>query len=91
MPIPDYTLDALKAYVEHGIPPGDFVRAVLENRFVEVVCRADDNNTVALREIAWWVYNEAPTACWGNREKVDVWIEAKQLVREGIKEKSCST
>lgn len=75
--IPDYTMAALKRYTEQHIPTGDFLRAVLSNDLKEAFGRADDNNCTALFHIAAWLYNEAPSACWGSPEKVESWLSAK--------------
>ena len=64
--IPQYTLDSLTRYVEHGIPPGSFLCAVLENNLVRSVGRADRENLAALPEIVKYVYNEIPSNAWGN-------------------------
>ena len=68
------TLDALERYVEHGIPPGDFLQAVLSNDLVDAVQRADANNQRALLALVQYVYNEVPSDCYGNREVIEARI-----------------
>ena len=75
--IPQETLNALDRYVNHRIPTGDFLRAALENNFVNAVCYADEENTGALVDIAQHIYNELPSACWGSREAVKKWLTSK--------------
>jgi hypothetical protein len=74
--IPQYTLDSLTRYVEHGIPPGSFLCAVLENNLVRSVGRADRENLAALPEIVKYVYNEIPSNAWGNSKSVSDYIES---------------
>jgi hypothetical protein len=73
--IPEHTKYALTQYIENGIPTGDFLRCVLCNDFVGAVSRADSDNSRALRDIATWLYNQAPEACWGTEAKVLRWLE----------------
>jgi len=74
--IPQYTLASLTRYVEHGIPPGSFLCAVLENNLVRSVGRADRENLAALPEIVKYVYNEIPSNAWGNSKSVSDYIES---------------
>jgi len=81
--IPQYTLDSLTRYVEHGIPPGSFLCAVLENNLFSAVGRADKANLAALPEIVKYVYNEVPSPAWGNSKAVSDYIES-------FRKKECS-
>ena len=74
--IPKYTLDSLTRYVEHGIPPGSFLCAVLENNLFSAINRADRDNLAALPEIVKYIYNELPSFCWGNAKSVSDYIES---------------
>jgi hypothetical protein len=38
--------------------PGHFIRAILDNNFMEVVNRADNTNTRCLKLYAWFKHNE---------------------------------
>lgn len=75
--VPITTLLALVRYCELGSPCGHFVTAVLENNLVEAFCRADEHNTVAMRDIAAILYNHLPWTCWGSAEKVESWKTLK--------------
>jgi hypothetical protein len=66
----------MKLYVEHGIPAGGFLTAVLENNFLEAFSRADSSNTERMSDIASFVYNELPIECHGSPEKVTKWRES---------------
>ena len=81
--IPKYTLDSLTRYVEHGIPPGSFLCAVLENNLVRAVGRADRENLAALPDIVKYIYNELPSTCWGSPARVNEYIESKITANQG--------
>lgn len=64
---------SVRLYVEEGISPGSFLKAVLANDFMGAVGRADSSNGELLREWAMFVYNYLPTDCWGSYERVNEW------------------
>lgn len=74
--IPPHTLESLKLYLEHGVDPGDFLTAVLENNLKEAFGRADENNIEALFHLVAYLYNEVPMNAWGSRENMNNWIKA---------------
>ena len=76
--IPDYTREAIDAYVQHRIPVGGFLTAVLTNNLFEAFARADDNNIAAMFDIVRYIYNETPAVCWGSTEAVTKWLEGKE-------------
>ena len=71
----------LTDYIQTGVPMGGFLTAVVENDLANAVGRADAQNAAALRSIVMWIYNEAPSACWGSKEKVRAWIYAHEEIR----------
>ena len=72
--IPEHTKVALKRFVEDGTPPGDFLRACLENRLTDAFACADAENKEALEAICHHLVWEVPSVLWGSRDKVDSWI-----------------
>ena len=70
--LPEQYREGMKRYIEEGILPGSFLRAVLEDRLHDAVVRCD--NISQLKDIVLWIYNEAPTNCWGSSDKVRDWI-----------------
>ena len=70
--------EAITIYVRDGSPPGDFLYAVLCNDLAESFGRADLENRRDLFEIVSYVYNRVPSTDWGNRRKVDAWIESHE-------------
>ena len=76
--IPSHMIEGLRNYVEHGIPPGSFLTAVLENDFVDAVGQADQTNLQYLWAWAALLYNELPERSWGSPAKVKAWMEARR-------------
>lgn len=72
----DYMVDGVRSYIEHGRPPGDFLRALFSNDLKGAFARADINNTARMRFWVEWLYNHAPVQCQGSEEAVDKWIRA---------------
>lgn len=82
--IPEHMLDRLRAYIETGCPVGDFLTAVLCNDLREACSRADDHNVRNLAAYVVYLYNEAPSPCWGSPEKHAAWIERHRAQREKV-------
>ena len=74
--LPHHMRQAARDYVEKGFEPGGFLTAVLENDLTGAALRADDVNARALMAWASWLYNEAPSPCWGSKAKVKAWVDA---------------
>ncbi len=72
--IPDHMLEGIERYIDHGIPPGHFLTAIITNNLREAVGRADDDNVQIIPAYVGYFYNEAPSACWGSIEKMNAWI-----------------
>jgi hypothetical protein len=64
----------MERYIMHGVEPGGFLRAVLENNLKEACMHADDENRYLLFDYVFFLYNEAPSTCWGSSQAVDHWI-----------------
>lgn len=71
--VPQHLHSGLVAYVMDGRPTGGFLRAALENNFVDAMCRAIDLDEVSLLAVAKWIFNEAPQRCWGSPGIVKSW------------------
>ena len=66
--------ESFRRYIEQGIPPGSFMRALLSNDLREIFARADELNGSEVRNYVMWLWNNAPAFCWGSPEAVDAWI-----------------
>lgn len=73
-PVSDIILESLERYLEHGIMPGSFLTAVLENNLCEAFGRADSFNTANMKNIIGYVYNHIPSNAWGSPEKVSDYL-----------------
>jgi hypothetical protein len=80
--IPDRMMGGIERYIQHGIPPGDFLTAVICNDLKEAVGRADDENIEQLPAFVSYFYNEAPSPCWGSEEKMNDWMARFEKQRE---------
>ena len=76
--LPEHMQDGAREYVERGLEPGGFMLAVLCNDLTLAFGRADTINAAAMAEWARWLWNEAPSQCWGSRTKVEAWIDARE-------------
>lgn len=73
--LPEHIRDGLENYIEHHRAVGHFLTAVLSNDLLEACARADQTNRYRLFDIVDWLYNEAPSVCWGSPEKVGAWLK----------------
>lgn len=81
--IPEYMRKGAMLYVRHGIEPGGFMTAVLENNFYEAISRMDENNWRSLKEYRDFL-SYLPCECWGNPEKVRAWMKHRGM--EGLED-----
>ena len=66
---------ALDLYVRHGVKPGGFLTAVLQNKLKEAYQCADDYNTEHMWHLVKHLYWEIPAEAWGSEEKFEKWIK----------------
>jgi len=71
--LPERLRGGMRRWIEHGIVPGYFLEAVLSNDLVRAITAADATNLAAMREIAVFMYQEAPAGCWRTNERIRVW------------------
>jgi len=64
---------SLERYLNHGINPGGFLTAVLENDLSGAVMRADYVNKHYLVDIASFVFSRMPAASAGRVGAMDYW------------------
>ena len=81
--IPERMMSGIRRYVEHGVRPGDFLSAVIQNNLSQAVGRADTENLKNIPAFVAYLYNECPGNCWGSPEKMESWMES---FNEGLKE-----
>jgi hypothetical protein len=73
-------------YIDEGIPPGDFLWAVLVNDLREAIIAADDINRYALFDIVVYLENYVPVVSWGSLDKVTLWLKAHSEFRQSIQD-----
>ncbi|MAH48465.1 hypothetical protein CMI37_21750 [Candidatus Pacearchaeota archaeon] len=74
--LPEHLRGGVKRYIEHGLIPGGFLKAVLDNDLKESFARADETSTARMWDIVKFMYNEAPSQCWGTPALVEGWHTA---------------
>jgi len=72
--VPEHTLYSLDSYLNHKLPPGGFLTAVLTNDLFGAIGKADGENSRAIKEICMLIYNDIPSGAWGTKEKVERWL-----------------
>ena len=80
--IPDYMMGSLNRYIREGSEVGGFLTAVLEGDLFGALRKADSQNQKNLPAYAYYLYNEAPSGCYGSKAKVKAWREARAKARE---------
>lgn len=86
--IPEYTIDALIEYVEHGRPVASFLYAVLVGDLFGTFRSADDSNRHCIEDILRWLRNVPPASCYGSEAKVKAWVALHQ---RSVKLRDCPT
>lgn len=76
---------SLDDYGKHGIPTGDFLRAVLSNDLFGAFHRADPVSTATIAAIFWYVTNRLPPGCYGSEAAVDAWLEEHRARRRAAR------
>lgn len=79
---PEGIVESLQRYVDHGISPGGFLCAVLDNDLKEAIGRADHINLPLIPHIVAYCHSEIPSYSWGSPGCVDRWLRLKQADRE---------
>lgn len=62
-------------YIVRGVPQGSFLAAVLSNDLRAACAQADCINQPIIFEIVCWLWNHAPTWCWGSSLAYTTWCQ----------------
>lgn len=73
--IPQRIQESMANYIEYGTRPGSCLTSIFENRLFEAYARADEEVAKAMGDIVKYIYNYAPSSCWGSPQAVQSWIE----------------
>lgn len=68
---PEDIVEELTRYIMQGVPLGDFLEAVVRDKLIESMGRADQRNRRALPHICAWIYNKMPLAA----RQYDSWLK----------------
>lgn len=63
--IPARMMPSILEYVDHRVPPGDFLRAVISNDLRGACVRGENENLRNLPAYVPYFYNEVPSECLG--------------------------
>lgn len=74
--IPPRMMGGIERYIQHGIIPGSFLKAIFANDLVEAAGQADEENLRNLPAYAAWLYNHAPRSCWGSYKALTDWSDS---------------
>jgi hypothetical protein len=83
--VPEHLRDGLWHYVREGRPTGHFLECVLSNDLAGAMGRADEESRGGLYAVVRWLYNEAPSNCWGTPERVKAWLTNAAKAREAVR------
>lgn len=75
MGISESTRTTLDMYIDGGVRPGSFVRAVLANDLMSAFELADCQNKATMEDIVKYVFYNVPHTARGSYEAVAAWIE----------------
>lgn len=85
--IPEHTQQEFEDYIVYGLPPGSFMYAVVSNNLLGAVSHADHWNKQCIVDIVQWLAARAPSACWGSREKVEIWLKDEDGICKEYRER----
>ena len=77
--LPEHMRSGARLYIEDGIPPGDFMLAILTNDLKGAFGRADEINRSLIETWIRWTYNDIPGGAQGSVELVQAWMNARGL------------
>lgn len=71
--LPEHIREGVRRWLEEGLTPGSFLRAVIRNQLVDAVQRADHINLPLLGHIVYWFVNNAPEGSYGSDRCLSNW------------------
>lgn len=77
--IPFHMHEGMLRYIEHGVEPGSFLKAVLMNDMMRACEKADSENQDRLFDYARYLYCAAPRGSFGSPENVAEWMAHRGL------------
>lgn len=78
--VPSHMHDSIVLWIERGEPTphlmGEFLKALLSNDLMGAFAHADDSNRIGMERWVRFLYNYAPSPCFGSPEKMQAWYDA---------------
>lgn len=71
--LPEHLRGEMARWITHGVMPGAFLQAALSNDLARAVFAADVRSLARLPELAKFLQEYAPRACWGSPAAVVSW------------------
>lgn len=82
--IPTHLRPGLARYLVHGVRPGGFLRAFIDNDLLDAVCRAADATYAGFRPMAVFLVNYAPRGSYGRSGCCSSWLSINHASRVEI-------
>lgn len=80
--LPEHIREGMKLWIEDGLLPGDFLQAVLRDKLIMSFATADHINTFYMKDIAAFMWTEAPADCWGSEARIQAWKGLKKMAQD---------
>lgn len=77
--VPEHLRAGLRRYIEHGVEPGGFLCAAIENDFVGAVSRWHGFHS-GVQEVVSFLHNFMPPPAWGSKERRLAWQAATKAL-----------
>lgn len=71
--LPEHMRGAMLRWIEDAIHPGSFLTAILCNDLKGTYSSADYINAAHVKDYIMYLYNYAPSNCWGSPEEFAEW------------------
>ena len=78
--VPEPMRGGVIRYIAHGIIPGGFLTALLQNDLMAAVGKADATNQRCIVDWCTFLHNYAPQGCFGSPAAVRSWAERGGLI-----------
>jgi hypothetical protein len=83
--VPEHMRTGVELWIEDGVLTGGFLSALVYNDFHGAIKHADMQSLPALIDLCRFIWNYAPTECWGNIDRVTKWQMSGGLVGQQLK------
>lgn len=81
--VPSHMHHVVLDWVANGRTYDDFFSSIVNNDLMEAIKNADDVNRHMLVQYGTFLYNGAPSECFGSKEKVMAWSAQGGMLKRG--------